>query len=91
MNHRSKEIETTQGTVTVHSMKHKDWKEFMAVTRRVQKEIEEGKLEHENDVEDFLLRFADIPAEKLDELERWEVMDIIAAVRDISINGSTKN
>ncbi|MBQ6471065.1 MAG: hypothetical protein IJJ33_03700 [Victivallales bacterium] len=89
--HRTKEIETTQGTVTVRAMKHKDWREFMAITRKVQKEIEEGNLEHEGDVEGFLLRFADADQAKLDEMERWEIMDIIAAVRDLSVNGSAKN
>jgi len=89
--HRVKTIETTQGSVTVHAMKHRDWREFMELTRRVQKEVEANNLDHESDIEEFMLRFADIEQSRLDELERWEVMDIINAVRDLSVNGSAKN
>jgi len=89
--HRTRQIETTQGTVTVHAMKHRDWREFMSLTRKVQKEIEAGNLDNEAAVEEFLLKFADAGQDRLDEMERWEIMDIIAAVRDLSVNGSAKN
>ena len=90
--HRTRQIETTQGTVTVHAMKHRDWREFAELVRKVQKQVADGEPADETAVEDFLLAFATLPqGGDIGQLERWEVLDLMEAVKNVSISGSAKN
>lgn len=90
--HRTKLIETTQGTAVVTAMKHREWREFAALVRAAQKQIAAGETADEIAVEDYLLKFVSLPqGADIDLLERWEILDLIEAVKNVTTEGSAKN
>lgn len=91
VNRRTKEIETTQGTFICHAMKHKEWKEFLKLTLKVQKDIEAGDASTSEEVEDFLLARTTAPKDALDEMDRWEIQTLMDTVKELTIGGTAKN